>query len=138
MTKSLWINLPVKDVNKSKVFFTQLGFKLNLQYGSREDSACFLVGESNFVVMLFEENLFTSLINADVPDPKSGSEVMFSIDAESPEEVNEIAKKVTDAGGTIFSEPQENQGWMYGCAFQDLDGHRWNVLHMDMTKMPLG
>lgn len=138
MIKSLWINLPVKDINKSKDFFTQLGFKLNLQYGSREDSACFLIGESNFVVMLFEENLFKSLINTEVYDPKLGSEVMFSIDAESAEEVNEIAKRVTAAGGTIFSEPQESQGWMYGCAFQDLDGHRWNVLHMDMTKMPLG
>nr|WP_199158779.1 VOC family protein [Pedobacter sp. ASV2] len=138
MIKSLWINLPVKDINKSKDFFTQLGFKLNLQYGSREDSACFLIGESNFVVMLFEENLFKSLINSDVPDAKLGSEVMFSIDAESPEEVNEIAKRVTAAGGTVFSEPQESQGWMYGCAFQDLDGHRWNVLYMDMTKMPLG
>jgi len=61
---------------------------------------------------------------------------LISIDAESREEVDEWAKKVTAAGGNVFAQPAENQGWMYGCAFADLDGHRWNVLYMDMSKMP--
>jgi predicted lactoylglutathione lyase len=63
---------------------------------------------------------------------------LFSFDAESREEVDEMAKKVKAAGGTLYAEPAENQGWMYGFAFVDPDGHRWNMLYMDMSKMPKG
>ena len=138
MIKSLWINLPVKDINKSKAFFTQLGFTLNLQYGVREDSACFLVGESNLVIMLFEENLYEGFVGTSIADKRNGSEVLFSFDAESPEEVDSLAQKVVAAGGTLYGEPDYKDGWMYGCGFIDLDGQRWNILYMDMSKMPLG
>lgn len=138
MTKSLWINLPVKDVNKAKEFFTKLGFKLNLKFGSREDSACFMIGDDNFIVMLFEEPLFEGFVATNISDPKLGTEVLFSIDAESVEEVNEMAKKAVDAGGALYAEPGFKDGWMYGCGFIDLDGHRWNILFMDTSKMPLG
>ncbi len=56
-------------------------------------------------------------------DARQATEVLPSISAESREEVDEMAKKAADAGGAIFSEPQENQGWMYSCAFADLDGY---------------
>ena len=62
--------------------------------------------------------------------------MMISFDAESREEVDEMARKVFEAGGNIFGEPAEIQGWMYGFAFTDLDGHRWNQLYMDFSKMP--
>ncbi|WP_412468615.1 VOC family protein [Pedobacter sp. KLB.chiD] len=138
MIKSLWINLPVRDINKSKAFFTQLGFTLNLQYGSREDSACFIVGESNLVIMLFEEDLYEGFVGTSVADKRNGSEVLFSFDAESPEEVDNLAQKVVAAGGTLYGEPGYKDGWMYGCGFIDLDGQRWSILYMDMSKMPLG
>ena len=60
---------------------------------------------------------------------------MLSIDAESKEEVDEIAQKALDAGGKTNHQPGEMQGWMYGCVFSDIDGHKWNVLYMDMSKM---
>ncbi|KQM69615.1 extradiol dioxygenase [Pedobacter sp. Leaf216] len=138
MTKSLWINLPVKNISKSKEFFTQLGFTLNLQYGVRDDSACFLVGESNLAIMLFEESLYEGFAGTGIADQRDGAEVLFSFDAESPEEVDELAKKVVAAGGTLYGEPGYKDGWMYGCGFIDLDGQRWSILYMDMTKMPLG
>ena len=138
MTKSIWINLPVKDLAKSKEFFIQLGFKLNLEYGSREDSASFLVGDSNFVLMLFEESLYNSFTSKDVASNRAGNEVLFSLDAESPEEVDEMAKKVLLAGGTIYAEPGYKDGWMYGCGFSDPGGQQWSLLYMDWTKMPLG
>ena len=138
MTKSLWINLPVKDINKSKAFFTALGFTLNLQYGTREDSACFLVGESNLAIMLFEEALYEDFTGTSIADKRNGGEVLFSFDAESPEEVDELAQKVVAAGGTLYGEPRYKDGWMYGCGFIDLDGQRWSILYMDMSKMPLG
>ncbi len=138
MTKSIWINLPVKNVNKSKEFFVHLGFKLNLQYGSREDSACIMVGDSDFVIMLFEESLYEGFVDVKVSDHKFGAEVLFSFDAESVTEVNEMAAKVLAAGGTLYSDPSFKDGWMYGFGFVDLDGQRWNILYMDITKMPLG
>ena len=138
MTKSLWINLPVKDVNKSKEFFTKLGFTLNLNYGTRDDSACFLIGESGFVMMLFEETLFENLISSAISDTKISNEILLSIDAESVAEVDEMVKKVIDAGGTVYAEPGFSGEWMYGAGFIDLDGHKWNLLYMDLTKLPLG
>jgi hypothetical protein len=138
MTKELWINLPVKDVNKSREFFTKLGFALNPHYGNSAESASVLIGAKNIVVMLFAESTFKNFTRHAVADTKQATEVLLSIDAESRAEVDEIAKKAAQAGGTIFGEPAEHQGWMYGCGFADLDGHRWNVLYMDMSKMPKG
>lgn len=135
MTKQIWLNLPVKDVAKAKDFFGKIGFSFNEQHDT-PSSTCMVVGEGNFVVMLFEELLFKSFSQNDLTDTQSSSEILISIDAESAAEVDELAEKVKEAGGNVFAPPAENQGWMYGCAFADLDGHRWNVLFMDFSKLP--
>ncbi|MHC0442122.1 VOC family protein [Flavobacterium sp. 3-210] len=134
MTKQIWLNLPVTNIAKAKDFFWKIGFSFNEQHDT-PSSTCMVVGEGHFVVMLFEEMLFSSFSQNAITDTKSSSEVLISIDAESREEVDELAKKVTEAGGTVFAEPAESQGWMYGCGFADLDGHRWNVLFMDFSKL---
>jgi predicted lactoylglutathione lyase len=136
MTKEIWINLPVKDVKKSKAFFTKIGFSFNEQQ-TTDQSACMLVGAKNTIVMLFAESMFNGFIGgAPVADAKQANEVLFSFDAESRQEVDELAKKVTDTGGTLYGKPGEIQGWMYGFGFVDPDGHKWNALHMDFSKMP--
>jgi predicted lactoylglutathione lyase len=135
MTKEIWINLPVKDVNKSKEFFSRIGFSLNEKHTSG-DMACFEVGEKKMTVLFFAEETFKGFTKSEISDTKAGSEVLISFDAESRQEVDETAKKVWDAGGTVFSEPAEIQGWMYGFAFADLDGHRWNMVFMDFSKLP--
>lgn len=134
MTKQIWLNLPVKNVAKAKDFFWKIGFSFNEQHDT-PSSTCMVVGESHFVVMLFEESLFEGFSQNKITDTKTSSEILISIDAESKEEVDELAQKVQDAGGTIFSPPAESQGWMYGFGFADVDGHRWNVLFMDFTKL---
>ncbi|SEP32092.1 hypothetical protein SAMN05444671_0070 [Flavobacterium sp. CF108] len=134
MTKQIWLNLPVKSVAKAKDFFWKIGFSFNEQHDT-PSSTCMVVGESHFVVMLFEESLFEGFSQNNITDTKASSEILISIDAESKEEVDELAQKVQDAGGTIFSPPAESQGWMYGFGFADVDGHRWNVLFMDFTKL---
>ncbi|HYG37015.1 MAG TPA: VOC family protein [Cytophagales bacterium] len=136
MTKEIWINLPVKDVARSKAFFSRLGFSFNTQYGNSDNSASLLIGQKNVVVMLFDEPTFKSFTNNEVA--KQGTEVLLSIDAESKVEVDEMAKKAVAAGGTSNHKPSDMTGWMYGCVFADLDGHLWNVLYMDMNKMPKG
>ena len=135
MTKEIWINLPVKDVTKTKDFFTKIGFPLN-EKQTNDEMACFNVGEKNITVLFFAEETFKGFTKNEISDTKAGSEVLISFDAENREEVDEMASKVFDAGGTVFSEPAEIQGWMYGCAFADLDGHRWNMVYMDFSKLP--
>ena len=109
MTKQIWLNLPVKNVAKAKDFFWKIGFSFNEQHDT-PSSTCMVIGEGNFVVMLFEELLFKSFTQNELTDTQSGSEILISIDAESKEEVDALAEKVTEAGGTVFSPPAESQG----------------------------
>ncbi len=131
MTKQFWLNLPVKDIQKSKTFFEALGFSFNSKMGNTDFSACMTIGEKSVVVMLFTESHFSGFTRHELVDTTKAVEILLSIDAESKDDVHVIAQKVVDAGGTIFSEPGGNE-WMYGCGFADLDGHRWNVLFMKM------
>lgn len=136
MTKELWVNLPVKDVQKSKEFFSSLGFAFNEACGATRYSASMEVGGKDTVIMLFQELMFKGFTQNNLTDTRQSTEVLFSFDAENKEEVDAMALKVKAAGGHVYSEPADIQGWMYGCAFTDLDGHRWNILHMDLSKMP--
>jgi predicted lactoylglutathione lyase len=135
MTKELWINLPVKDIGKSKEFFSRIGFSPDEKYATAE-MACFTVGEKGMNVLFVAEETFRGFAKSDVSDTGAGAEVLISFDAESREEVDDTARKVFEAGGAIFSAPAEIQGWMYGFAFADFDGHRWNMIYMDFGKMP--
>ena len=136
MTKEIWLNLPVKDVQRSKAFFEAIGFIFNEPRSTGNDMACMYAGEKKFVVMLIREAMFAGFSKNNLTDTSQSSEILISYDAESREEVDAIAKKVVTAGGTMFGEPGESQGWMYGCGFSDPDGHRWNILYMDFSKMP--
>lgn len=138
MVKEIWLNLPVKDIQRSREFFTQLGFTFNDKMGSTKDSACMLVGSKNVVVMLFTEEIFRKFTQNKTSDATQASEILISVDAENRAEVDEMAKKAEKAGGIVFGKPGDNQGWLYGCGFSDPDGHRWNVLYMDLGKMPKG
>jgi uncharacterized protein len=137
MTKEIWLNLPVKDVNKSKEFFSGIGFSPDEKHTSA-DMACFKVGEKGITVLFFAEETFKGFTKNEISNTKAGSEVLISFDAESREEVDETARKVFEAGGSVFSEPTEIQGWMYGFAFTDLDGHCWNMVYMDERAMNQG
>lgn len=138
ITKELWINLPVKDLTRSKEFFTRLGFQFHSRDKDNKEMAGMIVGEKNTMVMLITEDTFTSYTRHPLANTGQGSEVLFSFDAPNPEAVDELAKKVQEAGGDLFAPPEDIQGWMYGCAFADPDGHRWNMVYMDWDKMPQG
>lgn len=133
--KKIWLNLPVKDIQKSKVFFNSLGFSTESEHGNTEYSLPMTIGDNKFTVMLFTEENFHSFTRSPVANTSESTEVLISLDAESREEVDEYARKVEAAGGNLFAPPEEHDGWMYGCRFADLDGHRWNFLHMDFTKL---
>ncbi|OAB80446.1 VOC family protein [Cochleicola gelatinilyticus] len=132
--KSIWLNLPVKNLETSKRFYKEIGFTLNTNY-NRDDGASFLIGEKEVVLMLFPEHTFKEFVRHDVADTNKGSEILLNIGAESREEVDEMAEKVKKAGGVIFAEAAESEGWMYVFGFKDPDGHRWSMLYMDLEKL---
>lgn len=133
--KKVWLNLPVKDIQRSKEFFSKLGFSSDCEHGNSEFSAPLILGDDKFNVMLFTEEKFNSFTRCGLSNAKEGAEILISLDAESREEIDDYARKVEEAGGTIFCHPEEHQGWMYGFGFSDLDNHRWNFLYMDFEKL---
>lgn len=138
MQNDLWLNLPSKDLKKAKEFFIKIGFEMNERHSAPHMVSMF-VGSNKIVINLFAENLFREFIGGQVVTNTSQSnEMLFSLGAGSPAEVDEIARRATEAGGTLYGKPGYKDGWMYGCGFIDLDGHRWNILYMDMAKMPKG
>lgn len=136
MQNEFWINLPSKDLVKAKEFFKKLGFEMNEQHQAPHMVSMF-VGHKKVVVNLFIESLFQGFIGGHpITNTSQSNEVLYSLGAGSPEEVDEIARKAVEAGGSLYGKPGYKDGWMYGCGFADLDGHRWNILFMDMSKMP--
>ncbi|MCJ0742734.1 VOC family protein [Pedobacter montanisoli] len=136
MTKEIWLNLPVSDVQQSTIFFKAIGFEVNTHAPNSEVMVSFKIGSKNFIVNLFRKDVFQSFTPYAVADVSDSLEMLISIDAESTEEVNELLEKAEKAGGKVFAKVAEQQGWMYGGGFTDLDGHKWNILYMDFSRMP--
>ncbi len=135
MTKEFWLNLPVKNLPKAKAFFKALDFSFN-EEKETEEMLPMWIGEVKLPVMLVARDTFQHYTQHPVTDTATSSEILISFDAESIAEVDALAKKVEKAGGHVFARPAEIQGWMYGFAFTDLDGHRWNAIYMDMRRRP--
>lgn len=136
--KAIWINLPVKNLKQSRTFFNTIGFRENPMHEKAEHMTTFHIGENDFVMGLFPGASFKTISGNEISDTDKGTEVLINIDAQSKKEVDDMAETVRRAGGKIFAEPAESQGWMYAFGFEDLDGHRWSMLYMDMEKMPKG
>lgn len=136
MEKNLWLNLSSKDLKRAREFYSRLGFVINDQHPNPEMLSLF-VGANKVVVNFFSERLFQNFIGGQsITDVQNSNEVLFSIGAASASEVDEMAKRAKEAGGRVYGGPAERDGWMYGCGIVDPDGHRWNFLYMDMSKLP--
>ena len=134
MTKEIWLNLPVKDIRKTTDFFTKIGFTLNAHAPKSDTMASFNIGQKDFIINFFTEEVFNSFTPFKIADLENKTECLISIDAESPAEVDEILEKAKVAGANVYAKGGEKDGWMYGGGFTDLDNHKWNVLFMDMSK----
>ncbi|MBO9729778.1 MAG: VOC family protein [Chitinophaga sp.] len=133
MATKVFINLPVKNLDKSVAFFTALGYSFNPQF-TDEKATCMIISE-NIFAMLLTEAYFKTFTRKEVADAKVSTEVLIALDASSREEVQQMVAKAKDAGGTIYAEPQD-YGWMYQHSFADLDGHQWELVYMDAAQMP--
>jgi predicted lactoylglutathione lyase len=135
--QSVWLNLPVKDLEASKKFFLDIGFDLNSHFTHNAEMVCLKLSQKDFIIMLCRQDIFEGFVKFPSSDTSKGSEVFISMDVESREEVDQFAARIEPAGGKLIgSGPGEKDGWLYGLGFIDLDGHRWNILHMDFSKAP--
>jgi len=127
-TRKIFINLPVRDLERTKGFFAQLGFAFNPQF-TDEKAACMIVSEEAYV-MLLAEPFFRTFTKRKVCDTSTHVEGLFALSCESRAEVDDMVRKAIAAGGSHAMDPQDH-GFMYGWSFCDPDGHQWEVLWMD-------
>lgn len=125
MKQDIVFNLPVQDVEKSRAFFTALGFRSNAQFGNEQAAFMDIVGGMH--VMLSQEGFFQSLINKPVVKAKEANEVVICLNCDSREEVDSLIAKAA-ANGARIPHPPEEHGFMYDQGFEDLDGHLWNLV----------
>ncbi len=130
--KQMFVNLPVKDLEKTKAFWTALGFAFDARF-TDEKAGALVLGE-NIFAMLLREPFFKTFTDKEIIDASSKIEVINAISFGSREEVVEIARRAVEAGGKALRE--QDYGWMYSQQIEDLDGHLWEPVYMDMTKLP--
>ena len=126
--KKIWANFSVKDVKRTNAFYTQLGFTPN-QPNSYPKLASFLFGDDDFVIHFFEQG--SQIDEYLTCGPKTTSEIIFTLSAETEAEVKKWAEQVRIAGGTIFHEVGRDETNHYGFGFADPDGHKFNVLLLE-------
>lgn len=133
MASRIFINLPVKDINASLRFFSQIGFEFDQRFSS-PDTLCMVVSE-HIYVMLLEQARFKTFTKKPISDAHTHTEVLIALDADSREGVDEMVRKALEAGGALYAEPIDH-GFMYSHSFEDLDGHQWEIGFMDMSQIP--
>jgi len=128
----IYVNLPVKDVQKTKEFWTKLGFPTNDEM-SNDKSVCVVMNDNTYVMFLTEEFFQTF---SERPVPKGDTtQVLVAISLDTREEVDHMVNTAVANGATQHEEPQD-YGWMYHNSFWDINGHGWNVMFADPSQMP--
>jgi predicted lactoylglutathione lyase len=132
-SRKIFVNLAVRDLERSKAFFGKLGFRFNPQF-TDENAACMIINDDAYA-MLLAERFFKTFTKKEICNTSTQTEGMFALSCESREQVDEMVKKAIAAGGKHAMDPQDH-GFMYGWSFYDLDGHHWEVFWMDVKAMP--
>ena len=133
MARQIFVNLPIKNMERTQAFFKSLGFRFNPQF-TNEQGACMVVADDIFV-MLLTEPFFQGFTRKPVADATKSTEVLVCLSCESRAAVDELVRKAVAAGAKTPIAPQDH-GFMYGHGFEDLDGHQWELMHMDPNAAP--
>ncbi|HWP12573.1 MAG TPA: VOC family protein [Ramlibacter sp.] len=128
MARQIYVNLPVKNLERAKAFFGSLGFAFNPQF-TNESGACMVISD-NIYAMLLTESFFQTFTKKPVADANRSTEVLVCLSCESRAEVDEMVRKALAAGGKAPNAPQDH-GFMYGHGFEDMDGHVWELVYMN-------
>jgi len=124
----IFVNLATNDLDASKKFFTGLGYEINAQFS--DDTTASIPLSETIVVMVHTPEKYRQFTKKDIVDSTKSSEVLIALSAESREKVDELVEKAVAAGGSVSGETQDH-GFMYGRAFDDIDGHTFEVVWMD-------
>ena len=133
MSTQIFVNLPVKDLPKSIEFFQALGYTFNPQF-TDANAACLVISEHIFA-MLLTLPMFQGFTPKAICDTAKSTEVLIALSCESRAKVQELTRKAFTAGATPHTEPKDH-GFMYQHSFQDLDGHIWELFHMEPNAVP--
>jgi uncharacterized protein len=133
MSKMIFINLPVADLQKSMTFYENLGFTNNPQF-TDETAACMVLSEAIFVMLLTHPK-FAAFTNKPLPDSKGTTGALYAVATGSRAEVDSMMATAIAHGGSAYREPMD-LGFMYNHAFADPDGHVWEPFHMDTSQFP--
>ena len=129
MHTQVYMNLPVNDLVKSKAFFSALGYSFNPKF--TDDNAGALVLGENIVAMLLQKEYFQTFTNKKIADAGKETEVLIALNVESRDAVNALVDKAIANGATEARDPQD-YGFMFYRSYNDLDGHTWEIMYMDM------
>jgi hypothetical protein len=130
MKKQFAVTLPVRDLERSKAFFSALGFSFNPQFSSEHGAG--MVVSNDIFVMLCSESFFGTLTKKPMADPRSSTIALLCLFCDSREEVDALAAKAVSLGATLPEDP-EDHGFMYQHGFEDLDGHMWALTYIADT-----
>jgi uncharacterized protein len=135
VSRLIFLNLPVQNLEASKTFFGALGFEFDPKF-TDESATCMIVSEQAFV-MLLQRDRFAEFTPKPVSDAHTITEAIVAVSAESRDAVDDFADRALAAGGTDANEPMDH-GFMYGRSFHDLDGHLWEVMWMSPEAVEQG
>jgi predicted lactoylglutathione lyase len=133
MSTKIFVNLPVKSLDRSVDFFTRLGYTFNPMF-TDETATCMIISDDIYVMLLTEAK-FRSFTPKEICDTSRYTEVLLALTAESREAIDQMVRKAVAAGGTTYNEPQDH-GFMYQHGFQDPDGHTWELVYMEPSAVP--
>lgn len=128
MATNIFVNLPVRDLNKSMAYFAALGYTFNKQF--TDETAASMVISEDIYAMLLTHAKFKEFTPKEICDATKATEVITCLSCESKIQVDDIIGKAVAAGGKTFKAPMD-YGFMYGNAVADLDGHIWEYIWMD-------
>lgn len=132
-SRKLFVNLSVKDLQRSVEFFTRLGFSFDPRF-TDASATCMLVGQDAYVMLLVEAR-FRDFMKKQICDTRTHTEGLLCVMVDSRAEVDQMVNTAI-AGGGSHAMPVQDLGFMYSWSFYDLDGHHWEVGHMDMSACP--
>jgi predicted lactoylglutathione lyase len=133
MPASIFVNLPVANLDEAKAFFSALGFSFDAQF-TNEAGAALVIDETIYFMLLTREK-FAEFITLPMADARQGTQALYAISRENRAAVDEIVDKALAAGATE-PRPAQDHGFMYARAFADLDGHIWEFFWMDVSLIP--
>lgn len=135
MARKIFVNLAVKDLDRSVAFFKALGFAFNAQF-TDETAACMVISEDIFAMLLTEAK-FKEFTPKALADASTVTEVLTCLSSESRENVNAMVDKALAAGATKARDPMD-YGFMFARSFNDLDGHIWEIMFMEPSAIQQG